>query len=667
MKLTVANRMILGFGILFLLMLSQALTAFLSQESVQTKQDYLLNELLPIQTNINHLSQRLLQANKSTMQHLSTASAEDRLAIEDEFDKIRNQFHDAKDLIQKELQGFPTLLPLFESVISPSSDSFQFSQQLIQQNNLKITQQQELLLALDAFKEEWEFYKTDIEDLNLELSSNEAQSARFSFQFLTQTLGEFNADINITLAIKDQFDLDRVLSLQHDRYETALNTASEFGDFEFIIMDKMQFYLDFMDLTLNNEAGVYAKLIPVINQQDQSAQLLEQLNRSVNEADKGFSDLLDQVMTNSNTIQSNSLAERQQSQAVQLALLILSILIAAGIVYSSVQSIKKPLKLILGSLERMTAGDLTCDLSMKNTDEFGLIAKQITVLRDNLISILKELSRVSNEVSQTTQQAIKNNQQTHQQIEHQRQESANMSQSIQQFTHSAQEVSNNAQISLSEVENLYQLAQVSSQSIGENKLSANRMEDEITNANHAIESLTNEVDGIGTIVHSIQDITSQTNLLALNASIEAARAGEHGRGFAVVADEVRALANSTQLATQDIENIVSKLKESVQRVTSSMETTQGEATSMLKIANTIDGSYEKLTSAIDLVGNSSTDISNAVITQTQMVEDLNRNIEQIVELANKIALQSSSSGERTTKLTNLVETQRQLVGKFTIQ
>jgi len=332
-----------------------------------------------------------------------------------------------------------------------------------------------------------------------------------------------------------------------------------------------------------------------------------------------------------------------------------------------VQSIKRPLKLILESLERMTAGDLTCDLSMKNKDEFGLIAKQITVLRDNLISILQELSRVSNEVSQTTQKAIKNNKQTHQQIEHQRQESANMSQSIQQFTLSAQDVASNAQISLTEVENLYKLAQISSRSIGENKLSANRMEDEITHANQAIDALTNDVEGIGTIVNSIQEVTSQTNLLALNASIEAARAGEHGRGFAVVADEVRSLANSTQLATQDIENIVAKLKESVLKVTDSMKSTQGEADSMLEIANTIDGSYDKLTSAIDLVSNSSTDISNSVANQEKMVDALNSNIEQIVELANKIANQSSSSGERTTKLTELVETQRQLVDKFKIR
>jgi methyl-accepting chemotaxis protein len=83
--------------------------------------------------------------------------------------------------------------------------------------------------------------------------------------------------------------------------------------------------------------------------------------------------------------------------------------------------------------------------------------------------------------------------------------------------------------------------------------------DSSTAATGAIMALGERARQIQNFVSQIGGIADQTNLLALNAAIEAARAGEAGRGFAVVAEEVRKLAEDSNIAAKNIEDLANTI------------------------------------------------------------------------------------------------------------
>ncbi|MBD3562172.1 methyl-accepting chemotaxis protein [Planktothrix sp. FACHB-1355] len=76
-------------------------------------------------------------------------------------------------------------------------------------------------------------------------------------------------------------------------------------------------------------------------------------------------------------------------------------------------------------------------------------------------------------------------------------------------------------------------------------------------------SINEKVTNINRVVNSISKVADRTNLLSLNAAIEAEKAGQYGAGFAVVAREVRQLANSATIASQEIEEMVKDIQNSV--------------------------------------------------------------------------------------------------------
>ncbi|HEV7293234.1 MAG TPA: methyl-accepting chemotaxis protein [Devosia sp.] len=165
----------------------------------------------------------------------------------------------------------------------------------------------------------------------------------------------------------------------------------------------------------------------------------------------------------------------------------------------------------------------------------------------------------------------------------------------------------------------------------------------MSQANVAMERITQSSAKISNIIGMIDDIAFQTNLLALNASVEAARAGDAGKGFAVVAVEVRRLAQSAASASSDVKALIeqsanevtggSKLvSNAAEQLSAMLNAVEENATLMVSIAK----ASREQAAAIDEVTVAVRTLDEMTQHNAALVEETNAAIEQTEGQANEL-------------------------------
>ncbi len=354
----------------------------------------------------------------------------------------------------------------------------------------------------------------------------------------------------------------------------------------------------------------------------------------------------------------------QYRSVIQRTLIVLVAAIAVALVgaFFFGRRIVAPLKKIQGFAEKLSEGNLSTNVEVKQRNEIGQTADSLRIAQDNMRGLLQEITHVSNGVGDALgsfDTAFNNMKDSISQVS-----SAVdiIAQNVTKQAASTDEVNDNVVVMADkinqtgiEVSNLDQNAEemnrISEQSMktlrdlidisNSTRKNISAMETQTQNTNQSVEQ-------IHMAANLINEISEQTSLLALNASIEAARAGEAGRGFAVVADEIAKLANQSGDSVEEISKTVEALQQNAAKSVAVMkdinESVDLQVNSLTDTQHIIEKLHEELNHFFVSV--------HSIDDMTKDMETQRTNVTDTISVLNGLAQDNASVAEETAAMSS---------------
>ncbi|MDR1885736.1 MAG: methyl-accepting chemotaxis protein, partial [Synergistaceae bacterium] len=338
-----------------------------------------------------------------------------------------------------------------------------------------------------------------------------------------------------------------------------------------------------------------------------------------------------------------------------------AILLGLGLSILISRMITGPIRKIQESVNLFADGDLVSSFPTKGKDELAAMGKGLQDMAVNLRRIIGSVKNASDKILGTSREFAALAQETNASVgkfrlhvEASGEDLTALAATGEEVNASVEEVAAGAQATAEKGTDIAGKVDEAMKAGEEGMSSVRRavsgIEGVVDNASTTVKSvkeLGERTRQIQNFVSQIGGIADQTNLLALNAAIEAARAGEAGRGFAVVAEEVRKLAEDSNIAAKNIEELAVT-------ITGDLDTVVNMSLDNAKASEDAKTLSKETENIIERMISFLTDISGATQDLAAVSQEQAASSEEIADAIQNIATKVHSAAEAGNQIRNAV-------------